>query len=279
MAINSEIKPILKWVGGKKQIFPEIKKKIPKRFNNYFEPFLGGGFVLFSLQPKKAHVNDLNEQLINVYRVIKGQPKQLIDELRNYKNESDFFYAIRSLDRDKAAFSKLQPHKKAARILYLNKTCYNGLYRVNSRGELNAPFGRYKNPNICNEKLILGISKYLNSSDVKFSNGDFDGMIRYVKKNDFVYLDPPYDPISDSSSFTGYNAFGFDRRDQKRLKSFCDAIDRKGAKFMLSNSATDFVRKLYENPKYKIHEIDVKRMIAGKNASRTAIKELLICNY
>lgn len=271
------LKPILKWVGGKKQIFNEINKRLPKTFNTYFEPFIGGGYLLFALQPKEAYINDLNKELINLYKIVKTNPNEFINNLLTFKNSKDDFYKIRSLDRDKSIFDKLSNVERASRILYLNKTCYNGLYRVNQAGQLNAPFGAYKNPNFCDKELILNISKYFNKNKIHFSNDDFGKMLSKIKMGDFVYLDPPYDPISDSSSFTGYNSNGFNKSDQIRLKIFCDKLTKKGAYFLLSNSSTDFIKNLYKN--YYLDEIDANRFINCKGELRTKIKEVLIKNY
>lgn len=271
------MKPILKWVGGKRQIMSEINKRLPKEYGNYFEPFLGGASVLMNINPEKAYVNDLNNELINVYEVIKQSPKELIENLKKHKNESDYFYKVRSLDRDKEKFQNMTNIQKASRIIYLNKTCYNGLYRVNLRGELNAPFGRYKNPLICDEENIKEVSHFFNEKDIRFFNEDFEQFLSKCKKNDFVYLDPPYDPINDSSNFTGYNANGFGRNDQKRLKKLCDKLDKKGVKFLLSNSSTKFINDLYKE--YKIDKIDAKRSINSKGNKRGSIKEVLVRNY
>jgi len=218
---NKLLVPILKWVGGKRQLMPALKEFIPKKFTNYYEPFVGGGAVFFELQPKKAVINDFNEELINVYQTIKKNPEGLILDLKSHKNESDYFYNLRALDRDQN-FKNLSDVKKASRIIFLNKTCYNGLYRVNSSGEFNSPFGRYKNPNIVNETTIRAVSKYLNNNDITIVNGDFEAALIGIKKGAFVYFDPPYHPVSPSSNFTGYVQGGFNIYDQVRLKDLCD---------------------------------------------------------
>lgn len=200
---------------------------MPKQFNNYIEPFFGGGAVLFALQPKKAIINDLNHELINVYSCIKDYSTELIEELLKLKNSREEFYNIRSIDRDKEKYIKLSNIQKAARIIYLNKTCYNGLYRVNSNGELNSPFGNYKNPLICDKELINNLSNYFNNENIEIYSGDYYNILKKVKKGDFIYLDPPYDPISNSSSFTGYTSIGFNQNEQVRLKKFCDEIHKK----------------------------------------------------
>lgn len=281
--MERELRPILKWAGGKRRVFPEIKKRLPKNgFKRYFEPFIGGGYVLFALQPEKSFINDFNPELINVYKIIKNNPKELVKALSKFKNNSATFYKVREWDRNKKIFDSKSDIDKAARIIFLNKTCFNGLYRVNSNGELNVPFGDYKNPDYCNEELIFNMSDFFNNSEIDFSTGDFSSILSKVKKGDFVYLDPPYDPISDSASFTGYATCGFNRNDQKRLKEMCDEIDKKGAFFLLSNSATEFIKDLYnsnDNPNYITDIIKVNRAIASKSKSRKKVEEVLIRNY
>ena len=221
MKKNKLIAPFLKWVGGKRQLMPAIKELIPKNYTNYYEPFIGGGAVLFDLQPKNAVINDFNEELINVYQTIKENPEELISDLKTHKNESDYFYDLRALDREDN-FENLSNIKKASRVIYLNKTCYNGLYRVNNSGEFNSPFGRYKNPNIVNETTIRAVSKYLNTNKITILNGDFEDALKGIKKGSFVYFDPPYHPVSASSNFTGYVQGGFDMYEQVRLRDLFD---------------------------------------------------------
>lgn len=271
------VTPVLKWVGGKRQLLPEIKKRVPKGYKTYYEPFLGGGAVLFELQPKKAIVNDLNTELINVYEIIKTSPNELIEELKKFSNDEETFYNIRNIDRDKNKFQQLSNIEKAARIIYLNKTCFNGLYRVNSSGEFNSPFGRYKNPNIVNAKTIQAVSKYFNTADITFKNEDFEESIKDIPKGSFVYLDPPYDPVSKTSNFTGYNKGGFGDEEQIRIKNMCDRLNENGIKFLLSNSATSFIKELYKD--YTIDIVCAKRSINSKADKRGEIEEVLIRNY
>ena len=278
MKKNKLVTPVLKWVGGKRQLLPEITKYIPKH-SAYYEPFLGGGAVLFDLQPSKAVVNDINGELINVYNVIKNNLEDLISELSNtekYNNTSECFYAIRELDREQKKYNKLTNIEKAARVLYLNKTCYNGLYRVNSMGEFNSPFGNYKNPNIVNEITLKAVSKYFNEADIIFLNGDFANTVKGIKKGAFVYFDPPYAPISKTSNFTGYNESGFGEYEQIRLKELCDSLHNKGVNFLVSNSNCEFIRELYKD--YEIIEIKAKRSINCNGNSRGEISEVLIRN-
>lgn len=276
MKKNKLIAPFLKWVGGKRQLMPAIKDLIPKNFTNYYEPFIGGGAVLFDLQPKSAVINDFNEELINVYQTIKENPEELISDLKTHKNESDYFYVLRALDREDN-FENLSNIKKASRVIYLNKTCYNGLYRVNNSGEFNSPFGRYKNPNIVNETTIRAVSKYLNTNKITILNGDFEEALKGIKKGSFVYFDPPYHPVSTSSNFTGYVQGGFDMYEQVRLRDLCNKLNEKGINFLLSNSATLFIEDLYKD--YKISYVKANRSINSNAKKRGEIDEVLIRNY
>ncbi|WP_077369584.1 DNA adenine methylase [Anaerosalibacter sp. Marseille-P3206] len=271
------VMPVVKWVGGKRQLLTEIDKYIPSHFSTYYEPFLGGGAVFFYLQPQKAIVNDINEELINLYKVIKDNVEELIVDLKKHKNEPDYFYSIRELDRDIEVYKKLNLVERASRIHYLNKTCYNGLFRVNSQGQFNVPFGRYKNPNIVNETTLRAVSNYFNSSNIIFKCCDFEEAVKGARKGSFIYFDPPYDPVSDTSSFTGYDKGGFSREEQIRLKKLCDKLNDRGIKFLLSNSETDFILDLYRD--YKIEIVQAKRTINSKGNKRGEVNEVLVMNY
>lgn len=277
LAKNKLVAPVVKWVGGKRQLLDEITPLLPKRVTNYCEPFLGGGAVLFSIQPSKAIVNDLNADLITVYEVIRDDVEALIESLKKHENTSEYFYTLRDIDRDKASYQSLSKVEKASRLIYLNKTCFNGLFRVNSSGEFNSPFGHYKNPNIVNEPVLRAVSKYFNTSNITFYSEDFAETLSRVHKGGFVYLDPPYDPVSDTASFTGYNKGGFDRSEQLRLKGCCDELTQRGVKFMLSNSATEFIKELYQE--YDITIVKAKRAINADASKRGAIEEVLVRNY
>lgn len=276
---NLVLSPVLKWVGGKRQLLNDIIPMIPKNCSTYVEPFIGGGAVLFELQPKKAIINDFNSELINVYTVIRDYSEELIKELQFHKdnNTSEHFYAVREYDRKPEFFSQMTPIQKAARVIYLNKTCYNGLYRVNSAGQFNSPYGKYKNPNIVNETVIRAMSKYFNENNIVIKNEDFKEALKGLRRGAFVYLDPPYMPISSSSSFTGYTENGFNEDKQRELKELCDKLDKKGIKFLQSNSDCEFIRELYSG--YRIKTIKAKRAINSKGNSRGEINEVLIYNY
>lgn len=276
MPKNKLVAPVVKWVGGKRQIIDQIFQYIPKNISTYYEPFFGGGAVLFELQPKKAVINDINKELINLYEVIKNNTEELLEDLKTHKNDEEYFYYVRELDRDKASYNSLTPVQKASRIIFLNKTCYNGLFRVNKSGEFNAPFGRYKNPNIVNEITIRAVSNYFKKADITFMSKDFAEVLKGARKGAFVYLDPPYDPVSDTASFTGYDKGGFNRDEQIRLKNVCDKLNEKGIRFLLSNSATDFIKDLYAD--YQIELVKAKRAINSNGDKRGEIDEVLVMN-
>lgn len=275
---NPLVSPILKWVGGKRQLLDSIEPLIPK-CSTYYEPFIGGGAVLFSRQPDKAVINDSNPELINVYLTIKNEPEALIEKLKEHKVNSseEYFYSIRALDRDKEVFENMTNVERAARIIYLNKTCYNGLFRVNSSGEFNSPWGKYKNPNITNETTINALHTYFNKANITIKCGDYKDALKGIRKGAFVYFDPPYMPISSSASFTGYTAGGFGEQEQIVLKEQCDALNAKGIKFLLSNSSCPFIEDLYKD--YIIEHVNAKRAINANPEKRGEIKEVLVRNY
>ncbi len=275
LAKNKLLQPFVKWAGGKRQLLETIRLYIPK-FTTYFEPFVGGGAVLFDIQPKKAVVNDINSELISAYKVIRDDIDELIKHLSAHKNEKEYFYALRELDRTPGykAWSSVQ---RASRLIYLNKTCYNGLFRVNNQGQFNVPFGNYKSPNIVNEVVLRAAHHYLSNSEIKFRNTDFAEAVADAKRGDFVYLDPPYDPVSDTAYFTGYSLDGFGREEQARLKRVVDDLDERGCKVLLSNSSTDFIRDLYKG--YKIITVKASRAINSDSSRRGKVDEILVMNY
>ena len=277
MKKNILVAPVVKWVGGKRQLLDTFKPLLPKRITTYCEPFLGGGALLFSLQPQKAFVNDINSDLIQVYTTIKDDVENLIAALSEYRNESDFFYYVRDWDRDKERYAKLTGVEKAARLIYLNKTCYNGLYRVNNAGEFNSPFGNYRNPNIINAPVLRAVSTYFNSADIHFTSVDYEEVLKKIPKGTFVYLDPPYDPVSETSAFTGYSKGGFSRDEQIRLRRCCDDLNARKIKFMLSNSSTDFIREQYAA--YNITTVQAKRSINSVASGRGDVDEVVVRNY
>lgn len=275
------VQPVVKWVGGKRQLVPEIMRRIPTEFDRetaqYFEPFLGGGAVLFSVLPDRAVVNDMNTELINVYQVVKDDVQGLIALLESYPNDPVFYAEIRSLDRDGETFSGLSPVERAARFIYLNKTCFNGLYRVNKKGQFNASFGRYKDPKICDHDTLLDVSSYLNVSDVDFLSGDFEQCVVGANKGDFVYFDPPYIPLTVTSSFTRYTSDGFSFDDQVRLKEAVDYLTSKGVFVMVSNSSSPLVLDLYSD--YRVDVVQANRRVNTVGSGRGKVNEVLIMNY
>lgn len=275
---NKLVSPFMKWVGGKRQLMSSIVEYLPKNIRdyNYIEPFIGGGAVFFHLQPKNAIINDFNKELINVYEVIKNDLSELINDLKKHENNADYFYQIRSLDRIEE-FKNLTSVQRASRVIFLNKTCFNGLYRVNNAGEFNAPFGRYKNPNIVNEPTLKAVSKYLNSNNIIIKSGDYADVLAEANERAFVYLDPPYHPISENSNFTGYVQGGWDIFDQIRLREVCDKLNAKGVKFLLSNSSAPIIKDQYH--KYIITTVKANRAINSNGADRGEIDEVLIRNY
>lgn len=283
MMSNSLVKPYLKWAGGKRQLLPEIKKYLPRDFSSYkyYEPFVGAGALLFERQPKKAVINDYNAQLILTYTVIRSSVNELIEVLKvhNENNSDKYFYEIRSKDRDSEAFNALSDVEKAARLIYLNKTCYNGLYRVNSQGLFNAPYGRYVNPAICDEPVLRAIHKYLSDNEeILILNDDFANAVKTADNKAFVYFDPPYHS-PDNTNFTGYQADRFDAKEQARLRDIYVELTEKGAKCLLSNSDTAFIRELYSGDRFEIIHVIAKRAINSDGAGRGSVNEVLIKNW
>lgn len=274
MSKNILISPIVKWVGGKRQLLSDIMPLINKNCSTYVEPFIGGGAVLFEFQPQRAIINDLNSELINVYLTVRNFSEELIEELEkhNKNNCEKYYYKVRALDRT-SLFLETSSIKKAARILYLNKTCYNGLYRVNSSGQFNSPYGRYKKPNIVNAVAIRAMSKYLKDNQIDIRHGDYRDVLKNLPIGAFVYLDPPYMPIS-SSSFTGYTEGGFSYEHQVILKKECDKLRKMGISFLQSNSDCPEIRELYSD--YKIKTVQAKRSINSNAQKRGEINEVLI---
>lgn len=272
------VQPFVKWVGGKRQLLLSIRPLIPSKIGRYYEPFLGGGAVFLDKQPSSAVVNDFNSELINCYLVVKNHPEELLVACALHPNTSEHFYAVREQDRD-PKFGLMSPINRAARLLYLNKTCFNGLFRVNSQGQFNVPFGSYKNPVIAEPTVIKAVSRYLNAAQIEFRNGDFAVAVWDAAKDDFVYFDPPYDPVSDTASFTGYSIDGFSRDQQTRLKEVCDDLTDRGVKLLLSNSDTPFIRELYCDSRYKFQTVQARRNVNSVATGRGKVDEVLVANY
>lgn len=280
----STARPFLKWVGGKTQLLEQFNDLFPKEFNTYIEPMVGGGAVFFHLYstdqlPNGAVLMDVSDELIQTYRVVKDQVDELVDVLRELKSkyEADpetVYYSIREWDRQ-PDYADRSPLEKAARTIFLNKTCYNGLYRVNKRGQFNTPIGRYKDPTVCDRENLLAVSKALESAQIM--RMDFSRVTDIAEPGDFIYFDPPYHPLNDTSDFTSYTQGDFDKDDQVRLRDvFAELVDL-GSKVMLSNSDTPFTRKLYN--KFNIHTVSAKRHVNSKSSGRGEINEIVVTNY
>lgn len=272
--LQQETYPIVKWVGGKRQLMFELIKNMPKEYNRYFEPFIGGGALFFELQPDNAYISDMNEELINLYKVVRDNVDELIADLQKHDISKEYFMEIRNIDRTKE-YQNWSSIKKASRFIYLNRTCFNGMYRVNSKGEFNVPFGHYKNPRILDEHNLINCSNLLQKTEIK--HADFSEILKKVKKGDFVYFDPPYVPLSETSSFTSYTKDGFDMDMQFKLRDVCDELDSMDVKFLLSNSDTKLVNELYEN--YNIKKVFASRQINANADGRGKITEVLVRNY
>lgn len=272
--LREETYPIVKWVGGKRQLMFELLKNMPKPYNRYFEPFIGGGALFFELQPDNAYISDMNEELINLYQVVRDEVDELICDLQKHDISKEYFMEIRNVDRMEE-YQNWSDVQKASRFIYLNRTCFNGMYRVNSKGEFNVPFGHYKNPRILDENNLINCSNLLQRTEIK--HADFSEILKKVKKGDFVYFDPPYVPLSETSSFTSYTKDGFDMDMQFKLRDICDELDTIGVKFLLSNSDTKLVNELYEN--YNIKKVFASRQINANADGRGKITEVLVRNY
>ena len=272
--LKEETYPIVKWVGGKRQLMFELLKNMPKSYNRYFEPFIGGGALFFALQPQNGYISDMNEELINLYTVVKDDVYKLIDDLNKHKVSKEYFLKIRNLDRTEK-YNSLSDVKKASRFIYLNRTCFNGMYRVNSQGQFNVPFGNYKNPRIVDAENLINCSKLLKNTEICCA--DFSEILNKVQKGDFVYFDPPYVPLNETSSFTSYTKDGFDLDMQFKLRDVCDELDSMGVMFMLSNSDTKLVNELYSN--YEIKKVFASRAINANGNGRGKITEVLVRNY
>lgn len=267
-------RPFLKWAGGKGQLLSQYQAYFPKHYSTYYEPFLGGGAVFFSLQSQQERscvLTDLNPELVNVYRVVQQDVAGLIELLQEHQRQhcQEYYYAVRSQ-------YELPGLQRAARFIYLNKTCYNGLYRENRQGRFNVPMGRYQRPMICNEAVLRAAARLLRSAQIL--EADFKTVLeRATGAEDFVYFDPPYHPLSATSSFTGYSRFAFGEAEQVALRDTFVALAAMGVQVMLSNSDCAFVRQLYSG--FPIHTIEATRAINSKTSRRGKITEVLVTSF
>lgn len=278
--IDNKAKPFVKWVGGKRQLLQQFKDLglyPPEGFNplkgRYFEPFVGGGAVFFDLLPQKAFLSDLNLELVTTYNVIKNNVEALIKSLKKYKYEKEYFLKVRA-----KKIQKLSDIEIASRFIYLNRTAFNGMYRVNSKGEFNVPFGKYNNPLICDADNLRKVSKALKG--VTVTHQDYKAVLKQAKKGDFVYFDPPYYPVSKTASFTAYTADAFLDKEQLELRDTFVELHKLGCFVMLSNSDTPFINKIYSGIKgVRINKVQAGRAINSKSSGRGKITEVLVTNY
>lgn len=277
------MQPIIKWAGGKRKFATQIAGFLGGVKGTYYEPFLGGGALLLHIAPEHAVCSDINPELINFYNVVKNDIDSLIELLKTEfvpKHSKAFYYQVRGWDRNKEEYSKIDPVKRAARFIYLNKTCYNGLWRVNRDGMNNVPFGRYKKPTILLEEDLRQAANYFREREVSFFECDYKQLVEKAVKGDVVYFDPPYDVEAGQSEFVSYTASGFGRKDQEELKKLCDSLIDRGVKVGISNSNTQFIRALYASDKkhrYELNEIaPFSRTIGSKPSSRKKTTELII---
>ena len=274
-------KPFVKWAGGKRQLIPILNENLPKTFGTYYEPFLGGGALLFHIlterNAQKCNISDLNSDLVLTYTTIRDRIDELISSLKSHdkkyqKDSKSYYYSV----RESNPRSEIE---KTSRLLFLNRTCFNGLYRVNSKGKFNVPLGSYTNPNIVNEDNLRSVSTILHSSKVAIKCRDFESVLRDAKKGDLVYFDPPYQPVSDTANFTSYTNKNFTYDDLNRLAELCLELDSKGCKVLLSNSDSKEVAEIFSDKPWKINKVQANRSINSNSKKRTGHFELLIKNY
>lgn len=274
-------KPFVKWAGGKRQLIPTLNQNLPDSFGTYFEPFLGGGALLFHMlterNGQKCSISDLNSDLVLSYITIRDRIDGLITSLKNHernyqKDSKSYYYSVRKSNPRSAI-------EKTSRLLFLNRTCFNGLYRVNSKGKFNVPLGKYTNPNIVNEENLRAVSSILQASKVSIKCRDFEAVLSDAKKGDLVYFDPPYQPVSTTANFTSYTNKNFSFDDLNRLAELCNNLDAKGCKVLLSNSDSDDVSELFSKKSWKVSKIQANRSINSDSKKRTGHFELLIKNY
>lgn len=277
---NMCMSPVVKWAGGKRQILEKLKANLPEKFNNYFEPFIGGGALLFDLAPKNATINDVNQELLAIYTCLKDDElyRLMLEELdKHEKNHSEeYYYHVREWDRDPRF--ELEPlWKRAARAIYLNKSCFNGLYRVNAKGYFNVPSAKKEHVVTYSKANMEEIHEYFKDDNVTILSGDFVEATRNAHEGDFVYFDPPYDSWEDKESFTAYSKFDFNKDDQRRLADCFKDLTNRGVKCMLSNHNTAYINELYNG--FNIQIIKAKRLINANAAGRGAVEEVIITNY
>ncbi len=263
-------RPFLKWAGGKAQLLEQLRPLLPTRFANYFEPFVGGGAVFFGVRPPAATLSDVNSELVKTYEVVRDRPSALIAALKRHRYEKDYFYSVR--DQNPAELSVVE---RAARMIFLNKTAFNGLYRVNSRGQFNVPFGRHRQPQFCDEDNLKACALAL--EHVRLENADFEAVLGDARRGDFVYFDPPYVPVSDTAYFTSYIPGGFSWADQQRLAAVVSRLAARGVKVMLSNSDVPALRELYRD--FRVETVTATRRINSRVDGRGSLTEIVVLTY
>lgn len=267
--------PFLKWAGGKRQLLGQMERYFPRTYNKYMEPFVGGGAVFFHLLPARAILIDDNVELINCYKVVKENLAELIQLLKTHVNEESYYYKIRDVDRNPSIFAKWTPVQRASRTIFLNRCCFNGLYRVNSKGQFNVPFGKYKNPKFCDEDNLKLVHEAIKRTQI--IKGSFELCLDSAEPGDFIYFDPPYQPLTQTANFTSYTKDNFGGDAQKRLLNVYKSLDARGCKVMLSNSYNEFILNLYNE--FRTEILHAKRAINRDGTKRGKIKEVLILNY
>ena len=276
--MRENLTPFVKWAGGKGQLTERLIERMPKEYNHYYEPFIGGGAMLLSLMPQNALINDVNAQLVNVYRQLKNDAQAVVDAIKVYESipcTKEIYYEMRDRFNQKIIANTLDA-ECAALMIWINKHCFNGLYRVNSKGLFNVPYNNNIKGKSCDSENLLGIGEYLRSNDVTILLGDFEAACETVTKGDFVYFDSPYVPVSETANFTDYTKDGFSYDDHVRLAELFKTLDELGAYVMLSNHDVPLVHQLYDG--YNIESVPVKRMI-NSDASKREGKEVIITNY
>lgn len=272
------VAPFVKWAGGKRQLLPLIKERMPEKYNNYYEPFVGGGAVVFGLMPENVLINDINKALINTYRQIRNAPEVFLKAVHNLDTQmwidgKEYYYSLREHYNDKLMRAEYDV-ELAALFVFINKHCFNGLYRVNGKGLFNVPYNKSRRTSV-DENVIRAVSKYLQG--ITILDGDFEAACENVKKDDFVFFDSPYAPLN-PTSFESYTKEGFDIESHRRLADLFDKLTSKGCCCMLTNHNTDLINELYGNKGYRMDVVSVKRMI-NSDASNRVGEEVIICNY
>lgn len=275
---NSSIAPFVKWAGGKRQLIPQIRERMPEQFNKYYEPFVGGGAVIFELLPENAVINDINRALINAYQMICDHPQDFLQEINRldaemWEDGKEYYYSLREHYNDKLMKDEFDV-ELAALFVFINKHCFNGLYRVNGKGLFNVPYNNSRRSSV-DEQSIMEISEFLR--DVTIISGDFEAACEGAGKGDFVFIDSPYAPLN-PTSFESYTKEGFDIESHRRLAKLFDKLTARGCYCMLTNHNTDLIKELYGNKGYTIDVVSVKRMI-NSDASNRVGEEVIICNY